>query len=382
MALKLLFMIGQLTRGGAEQQLYNLLSQIPNPAVVVSFSQGGEWADPIRALGHEVIELKRRGRGDLARLTQVIALIRAYKPDVAHLFLDGVNGLYGRIGVILTGHPRMIVGERNVPTYYRGSFRRMLPLLNRFVRVVVCNSHEAARYYLEHGYASPEKVRVIPNGIDLDALKNAPVIAYPFPADWQGKPIIACIGGIAARKSPETFVRVAAQVRDQRPDARFVMVGEGSLRPAVEALRDSLGMADVLHMTGLRRDVPSLLRHVDILAMTSRNEGTPNIVLEAMVNGIPCAVTDTGDCRVLVESAGNGIVSAVDDEAALTAAWIALLEDPERAKAMGAKGIAYVEQYTIPSMAAGYLALYDSLMKTTTKESMQRRKDAKTQRTD
>ncbi len=360
--MKLLLMIGQLVRGGAEQQMVNLLSQLPEPARVIAFTSGGDWGNTIREMGHDLIELERGGYGDLARFVAVTRAIDDYRPDVAHLFLDGVRGLYGRVGAALNLHPRLVIGERNVPTYYPAWYQRALPVMNRFAAAVVCNSHSAAAYYRDHKLAPAEKIHVIPNGIDVAAIQNAPEIEYPFPDEWRGKPIIAQIGGLAWRKAPEMFVQTAARVSAERPDARFVMIGDGDLRREVETLRESLGLGEVLLLTGVRDDVPSLMRHLDIIALASRSEGTSNVILEAMALGLPCVVTDTGDSRHLVESAGNGFVASVGDVDALAREWITLIDNPDLRRVLGEKGVEYVEQFTIPRMAEQYLALYENLM--------------------
>jgi glycosyltransferase involved in cell wall biosynthesis len=358
--MKILILIGQLSRGGAEQQLVYLLSQLAPPVTVVSFTPGGYWAAPIRAFGHTVIELDRRSHYDVRRLLRVMHIIRTQRPEVIHLFLDGVSGLYGRIAALIVGHPRLIVGERNIPTYYPRWFQRLLPLLNRFPVLWVANSHAAAVYARAHRLVDPNKIQIIPNGLDMVRILDAPAVDYPFPQSWRGKTIIAQIGGLAKRKNPLRFVRIASLLGNY--DARFVLVGDGELRGDVETAIRELDLKDRVLLMGERADVPGLLRHIDILALTSDHEGTPNVILEGFAVGIPAVVTAVGDAPVLVENAVRGFHVPPDDEEEFADALAVLIDHPERRHEMGEQARAYVVQFSIPAMAAAYQAIYHQVL--------------------
>lgn len=108
----ILYVIGHLGRGGAEQQLYYLLKYLKPQATVLSLSQNGYWAGPIRKLGLKVVELNRVGHADLTRLWALIRFIRTQRPDIIHIFIDGSSGIYGRLAALIKRHPCVIVGER------------------------------------------------------------------------------------------------------------------------------------------------------------------------------------------------------------------------------------------------------------------------------
>ena len=145
--MKILYIIGQLSRGGAEQQLYYLLSQLPEPATVLSLSKGGYWVEPIRELGHEVIELERTKRFEFKRFFSTLNLMKKSKPDIIHIFLDGISSLYARLAGIITNNPLVVIGERSIPLHYPKWYRFLLPYLNRFVARIVCNSLTACEFY-------------------------------------------------------------------------------------------------------------------------------------------------------------------------------------------------------------------------------------------
>ena len=363
----ILYLIGQLTRGGAERQLYNLLVNLKPHATVVSLSQGGYWGEPIRRLGHQVIELERRRHGEVRRLLEVVHLIRTLEPDLVHLFLDGVSGLYGRLGALLAGRGQVIVGQRSHPMHHPLWYRLMLPWLNRRVVAVVCNSQATRDYVLEHRLAAPSKVLVIPNGIEVDRFQNDSFSEeWPWSASWRGKPIVGTVGHLTHPKSPETFIQVAARIHERQPDVRFAIVGDGPLRPQVQHLTVSLAVAEIVRLMGERQDVPRLLRAMDVFVLTSRSEGMPNAVMEAMASGLPCVVTDTGGCRELVANGETGYVVPVGAVDALADKVLHLLANDEVRRNMGQQARLHVEQqFGMEAMVRRYWELYNSIERCT-----------------
>lgn len=358
-----LFIVGQLTRGGAEQQFYNLLTQLAPPVVVVALTQGDYWAEPIRALGHTLIELDRRGRGDLSRFTRLRRIIRQHRPDVVHIFIDGVTGLYGRIGALLAGHRCVVAGERSHPVHHPRWYRALLPLLNLGVAAVVPNSQAAADYLVQHRLAPRRKIHVIPNGIDPDAFESAsPPATPPWPEAWADGVMAGMVGRVSYAKSPETLVALAAALRAQQSPVRFAWIGGGALLGETQALADTHGVTDTLYFTGERHDVPALLQALDLFVLTSRYEGASNAILEAMAAGLPCIVTDAGAARQLVVDGDTGFVVPVGDVDGLARQISVLADDPARRRAMGERARERVRhEFTIPVMADRYRALYRDL---------------------
>jgi glycosyltransferase involved in cell wall biosynthesis len=361
----LLYVVGQLTRGGAEQQLYNLLSHLTPGMTVASLSPGGYWATPLRELGHRVIELQRQRRGDVRRAWQVARQIMQRQPDIVHVFIDGISGLYGRVGALLAGHDRVVVGERNHPTHHPDWYRRMLPWLNRRVAAVVCNSYAARDYLVERRMVSAAKSHVIPNGLDvahwLSLAANGG--GFPWPEGWQGKTVVGMVARLKPQKNPQMFIRLAARVCQQRPGVRFALIGDGPLRSELAALSDSLGVAGCVWLAGERTDVPVLLGAMDMFVLTSRYEGTPNAIMEAMAAGLPCVATDAGDSRYVVADQETGFIVPVGDEAALAARVLDLAGDDTLRARLGQQGQDRIRtEFDIRAMVARYRDLYAQVL--------------------
>ena len=253
----ILYIIGQLNRGGAEQQLHELLSHSDFNAIVLSLAHGGYWAGPLREKGIPVIELKREGHLELRRLWQTAQVIRKIQPDLIHIALDGRTALYPRLGMILAGYKNPVLAEqRSHPTYYPGWFRRLMPLLNRRVDAIVSTSYSAHEYLVGHRLATEAQSCVIPSGINT-ARFHDPALRegdWPWPDEWRGKLIVGTVGHLTEAKSPETFIQTAARVRETHPDVRFALIGSGPLEGDLRQLIDMLGVGDTVWLAGERID--------------------------------------------------------------------------------------------------------------------------------
>lgn len=362
--MKILYVIGQLGRGGAEQQFYYLLKYLRPEACVVSLRPDGYWADPIRELGIEVIELKRRGRADLSRLFELIRIIRRYKPDIIHVFIDTAYALYGRLAAILSGHPRVIVGERAHPTYTPRWYillRRFV--LNRAVRLIAANS-EAAVSYLIAGMALPrQKAVFIPNGIEIERLETeANLGPAELPEEWKRATLVGCVADLSPRKNPDLFLQVARQVTTKYGHVKFVWVGGGLLSEHVEQERRAFDLESSVLFAGHQKEIPRWLKAMDIFLLTSTFEGMPNAVMEAMVMGLPCVVTDAGGSRELVRDGVTGFVVPVGDDAALCRQLSRLIDDTELRQTMGNAGRTAIQAYDVQRMADAYGRVYENMM--------------------
>ncbi|MBZ0294178.1 MAG: glycosyltransferase [Anaerolineae bacterium] len=360
---KILYIVSQLGQGGAEQQLYYVLKHLKPNATVVSLASGGYWLKPYQELGYRVIELQRTGSFDVSRLTGVIRAIREQQPDIVHQWMDGIPGIYGRLATFFQRRPT-IVGLRTHPVRDPGWYSRLTRLwLNRHITMFVSNAVSSQQYLVDHDHVPAGKSRFIPNGIELNRFAPRKAVELPalLPEDWHDKVVVGTIGALARRKAPEVFVQVARKIIDQNPNVRFLHAGDGPLREAVEQQVRELNLEPYMHFLGSRSDVPEVLRALDILLMTSRNEGTPNAVMEAMATALPCVVTDIGDCKALVVEGATGFVAPIGDVNCLTDYVMRLVNDPNLRQSMGRAGYDRIQNYDVQKMAQQYGDLYQEV---------------------
>ena len=357
------YVIGELGKGGAEYQLYELLRHLDRrrfaPGVFV-LAPGGWWVEPIRALGVPVEEIPRRGPADVRRLARLRASLRRFAPHLLHAILWSGNS-YGRLAALGLGIPVVIAAER-VVTPYRGWQVMVERALDRVTDGYLVNCEAIAAWQVERKRLPREKIEVIPNGIDLGRLP-------PFSLDRRGarsaaglrrdRRLVAGVGRLDAQKDFPTFLRAAAMIAAEVPDVDFLVVGEGGERAALEALARRLGLGARVVFTGLRHDVPRLLAAVDVLALTSLYEGFPNVLLEAMATGAVTVATDVGGCRELVTSGETGLLVPPRAPAAVAAAMGRVLRDPALARRLATAARQRVEgAFSIDVMARRTMDAY------------------------
>ena len=357
------YVIGELGKGGAEYQLYELLRHLDRrrfaPGVFV-LAPGGWWVEPIRALGVPVEEIPRRGPADVRRLARLRASLRRFAPHLLHAILWSGNS-YGRLAALGLGIPVVIAAER-VVTPYRGWQVVVERALDRVTDGYLVNCEAIAAWQVERKRLPREKIEVIPNGIDLGRLP-------PFSLDRRGarsaaglrrdRRLVAGVGRLDAQKDFPTFLRAAAMIAAEFPDVDFLVVGEGGERAALEALARRLGLGARVVFAGLRHDVPRLLAAVDVFALTSLYEGFPNVLLEAMATGAVAVATDVGGCRELVTSGETGLLVPPRAPAAVAAAVGRVLRDPALARRLATAARQRVEgAFSIDVMARRTMDAY------------------------
>jgi len=360
---RIAYVIGELGKGGAEYQLYELLRHLDRrrfaPGVFV-LAPGGWWVEPIRALGVPVEEIPRRGPADVRRLARLRASLRRFAPHLLHAILWSGNS-YGRLAALGLGIPVVIAAER-VVTPYRGWQVMVERALDRVTDGYLVNCEAIAAWQVERKRLPREKIEVIPNGIDLGRLP-------PFSLDRRAarsaaglrrdRRLVAGVGRLDAQKDFPTFLRAAAMIAAEVPDVDFLVVGEGGERAALEALARRLGLGARVVFTGLRHDVPRLLAAVDVLALTSLYEGFPNVLLEAMATGALAVATDVGGCRELVTSGETGLLVPPRAPAAVAAAVGRVLRDPALARRLATAARQRVEgAFSIDVMARRTMDAY------------------------
>jgi glycosyltransferase involved in cell wall biosynthesis len=319
------------------------------------------------ALGREI-----SGPRDAAALVALLRLIRRERPQIVHTH-TAKAGTLGRLAAWLAGVPVV------VHTYHGHVFRGYFsPARTRFFVAVerwlarrtdrlLAVSPQVRRELLELGIGTPEQVAVVPLGLDLDPLVAGDTAAGGGPRRELGidpaAPVVAIVARLVPIKAHEVFFAAASIVSGRRPDARVLVVGDGERRAELEALVERLGLGPVVRFLGWRGDLPAIYRDVDVVVLTSRNEGSPVSLIEAMAAGRPVVATCVGGVPDLVEHGVNGCLVEPDQPAAVAEAVLALLQDRGRRVALGDAG----RRRVYPAFAAERLlrdidALYVSLL--------------------
>jgi len=327
--MRVLHIIVGLDAGGAELMLKRLvefaLSDSSQQHVVVSLSGYGTLGQQLEVSGIKVFTLDMTSAfqlpGILWRLTK---LIRVQRPDIVQTWMYHADFL-GGVAARLAGVKRVIWGIRTTDVDSRNSrttvlLRGICAVLSKFVpRLIVCAANASRRSHILAGYDA-ERMVVVPNGFDLSrfnvACSQRDTIREICGFDL-AKVVIGYVGRFHQDKDQENFVCAAGLLAARHNNVCFLMVGR-DLDGANVELREWIlktGYADRFILLGERADVPACLSSMDIFCLSSRTEGFPNVVGEAMATGLPCVVTDVGDAAFLV--ADTGIVVPKEDANAL-----------------------------------------------------------------
>jgi glycosyltransferase involved in cell wall biosynthesis len=227
---------------------------------------------------------------------------------------------------------------------------------------IVAVGEEIRDFLVDQVHLASPRVALIRNGIDLSRYRPGHREArerfgLPTAQRWIGQ-----IARLEEEKDQATLLRAFAVVRDRHPDARLVIVGDGSLRGALEDLARTLGVEPWVSFLGARSDVADLLPELDVFVLSSIREGLPLALLEAMACGVPVVATAIGNVPRVVRDGENGDLVAPADSRALAAAICRMLESPDRAESLGAAARAWVAaEYSLDATVRRYQELYDEL---------------------
>ena len=305
---------------------------------------------------------------DVVAIWKLWRLMVRFRPDVVHTH-TAKAGAVGRIAGLLyravsrgrsvfvhTFHGHVFHG------YYSPTKTRMFLTIERALarwnthRIVVLSEQQRREIHETYRIGRAEQFVVIPLGI-----APHPAFGHPLPAErGEGSFVVGIVGRIAPIKNHDMFLRVAERLRGE---ARFVVYGDGAERARLE--QRARGVAEFAGT----RDAAEIYAAIDVLALTSRNEGTPLAIIEAMAAGVPVVATAVGgvvdllgdveETRDGFEIRERGITAASDDDAGFAAGLRFLLNDVPLRVRLAGRGRAWVEKtHTKERLLADIIALY------------------------
>jgi glycosyltransferase involved in cell wall biosynthesis len=227
----------------------------------------------------------------------------------------------------------------------------------------VCVSQAVADFSISRVGLSPPKIVVIPNGVDAARFSNARAADLSLFGISHGSQVLLTIGRLDSQKGLRDLIEAAALVIPKHPQVHFLLVGEGPERPAIERSIREKGLAERIHLTGWRPDVPELLAAGCALVLSSHWEGMPNVILEAMAAGLPAVATRVEGTSELITEGQTGLLVPPKSPTEIAVALEKLLTDSAVAKRWGQAGQEKVRtEFSWEKMVGRYDQLYRSLL--------------------
>lgn len=376
--IKVVHVITRLELGGAQQNtLYTVRALDPArfDARLVC-GEGGALdaetrADPrVRAVFLDALVREVSPARDALAFLELWKLLREQAPDVVHTH-SSKAGILGRLAAAAAGVPVV------VHTYHGFGFhdrqnplaRRVYILLERLcarlaTRLVFVSRANVACAE-RHGLARAADAEVIRSGVklaDFPAQVDAAALKMSAGIGRHAR-LVVSIGNLKPQKNAGDFVAAAARVAARVPEARFVFIGDGPQRRALEARAFALGLADRLFFLGWRRDAAQWLAAADAFALTSLWEGLPRALVEAMKSGRPPVCYATDGVVDVLRDGQNGFLVPVGDTEALAERLVRLLTDEALRGRLGAAAAASIgPEFDIDAMVRAQEALYERLL--------------------
>ena len=311
---------------------------------------------------------------DLSCLLAVRRLVSDNGPRLVHSHMAKA-GAIGRLAVLSSFDPRKrpklvhTFHGHVLQGYFSGPQQRAFLELERALAkrtdALIAVSPEVRDELLELRVGRPEQYRVIPLGFDL-----GPLLDVGGPGGPAGKlraalglsskvPLAGTVGRLVPIKDHATLFSAIAKV----PGLHLAVLGDGDLRSALESLAVELGIARRVHFTGWWLDVPTALADLDLVVLSSINEGTPVALIEALAAGRPVVATDVGGVRHVVQDAETGWLCRAGDAEGLSLLLGRVLARPELAKLMAEEGRRrVVDRFGSGRLLADHRALYSELL--------------------
>lgn len=361
--LKVLQLIPTLDRSGAEKQMVLLAKGLPRDRFAVeaaALTRLGPLEAELAAAGVPVTLIGKPLKIDPFALARLIRFIKSRNFDVVQTWVFAANA-YGRVAAHFAGTPVIVAAEMAVDLWKSRGHLAIDRFLADWSDAVVGNSRAVVDFYQKAGI--PEnKLAMIYSGVDdappAVADRAAVRAEFGWPAD---APLVLFAGRLMPQKGVADLLYALDLLQHVRPQVKTLIAGDGPLRQDLESLAHSFALDDRVRFLGGRDDLPRLLAAADMLVLPSLYEGLPNVVLEAMRAAKPVIATAAPGTTEVVAHGQTGLLVPLSNFQETAKAIRALVDDPDRARALGAAGRARVDaEFRAATMIEQFAVLYEN----------------------
>jgi glycosyltransferase involved in cell wall biosynthesis len=369
------YVIPRMWVGGAPNHLLHVLERLDRRrfapllcCLTTDRKESVPLLDRVRALGVPILDAGLRDAPNALvrpsswlRMARLARELRRRRVRIVHSYLFHANW-FGTLTARLAGIPVAIVSKRSMDVYPRARDRWACRLADRLADCVTAVAHAVRDHVHAEDRCPLEKIVVIPNGIGAPAPAAGPDRTAVLQVGAADR-VIGTISRLVWKRGHEELLQAASMIAAVEPSARLVMVGDGPLRPTLEARARDLGLNGAVRFLGAVPRAASFLPHFDVFVLSSVWEGMSNSLLEAMAAGRPVVATRVGGNPEVVVDGETGLLVPPRDPRALADAVLRLLGDPALAGRLGEAARRRVEsQFTLEQMVSRMQELYDQLL--------------------
>jgi glycosyltransferase involved in cell wall biosynthesis len=350
---RILWLTKGLGRGGAERLLVSAAKRFNRSRFDLEVAYLLPWKDALvpdlERLAVPVHCLGGSRALDVRWISRLHRLVRQQQFDLVHTHMP-----YVALGArtIPSPRPRIIHTEHNTWETYRGATRSANRRTYSRNAAVIAVSHAVAASIRPARFVNPwPPVHVIHHGAEVSAVSASTPESRARARTILGLPgdalVVGSVGNFTPKKDHRTLLEATARVVWRNRGVRLVLVGSGPLERALRDTAHTLGMAERVVFTGSRDDVAELYPAFDVFALSSRHEGLPISLLEAMAAGVPCVATMVGGVPEAIDTGNEGLLVPAGDADALADALSTLLDAPDLREVAGARAAQTARRFDI-----------------------------------
>jgi len=356
---KILYIIPSAEIGGTENMVIALTSNIKLfnfEPVVLTLQHRGPFHEILDKylIKNYYLNLKKN---PLYGVIKCVFIFFREKPCLVQSFLFAGN-IFARILRIFFPVP-LICSQRSTDDW-RKKIHWMVERYTSFLCcLIVSNSNAGKRVLMEKAGINCNKIVVIPNGIDIEKIKQYKTKIGSF---LHRGIVVGSIGNLRKAKGYDVLVEAASIVCKKRKDIKFIILGKGPLEHYLKKKIKQLHIDDSVEFYGFVDNVYNYILHFDIVIIPSLWEGFPVVALESMACGKPIVATTAGDMPEIIQDGINGLIVEPGNAKAMADALIKLVDNPNLMKKMGERSEGLVEKFSLNNMVREYVSVYENIL--------------------
>jgi len=358
-------MISDLPYGGVEKFLLDLLPRFKNTLDVriCCIRERGKLAPEFQKRGIPVDLCYFKGRLHPQSIYEMVRYLKEKEADIVHTHMYRAN-TSGAVSAKIAGTPVIISHLHSFPEWDDWRQKKMDSLLAGWKDQIIAVSNKVKEDFIKATGTREDKVMTIYNGVDMsrfsvriDEVRKKRELGIP-----EDSKVVGIFARLIEDKRHEVFLKAAKRiVQETGRKIHFLVVGKGKLEKHLKRLASELEIAENVVFTGLRDDVPELLKITDVSVLSSRREGFPMIILESMASGVPFISTNVGGVGEIIRDGESGFIVEQESPEDLAKAMITVLTNEDLHRRLAERSRKIVESFSIESNVMKLGELYDIL---------------------